>query len=243
MRKDTITRIKNTLKFYLSMNSLKDVPRTGWLDWNVKREHIESVPDHVYGTIQLAYAIWSEFEVPVNIDRVIAMLAFHETEETIFGDMPLVHELKQYKSTMGKIAVDSLTAKMTQKDYIRSLITEFEEKKTPEAKFAKYIDKLECDIQSKIYDEENTVDLNHQENNPSAHVPLVVKLLSEGRSFSEMWMEFGRDVYHYPCEFEDISKYAEKNNLHDLKNDHIGKIKSRVKAYVAAAKNRGNTNG
>ena len=94
MEKTELEKIKSVLEFYLSMISLKDVPRTGWLDWNVKRERIESVPDHVYGTQQLAYSIWSEFDIPVNIDRVISMLAFHETEEPVIGDIPLVHDLK-----------------------------------------------------------------------------------------------------------------------------------------------------
>ena len=238
MRKNINERIINVLKFYLSMTALKDVSRTGWLAWNVQRERIESVPDHVYGTQQLAYAIWSEFNVPVNIDRVILMLTFHETEEAVIDDIPLIHELRKYKSTMGKIAVASLTTGLSQKDYIRNLIKEFETRKTPEAKFAKYIDKLECDLQSKIYDEENTIDLKSQENNPSAHAALVIKLLNEGKSFSEMWMEFGRETYHYPDVFNRISEYAEVNNLHDIRNNHINKIKSKVKAYVDAVKKR-----
>ena len=232
MEKTKINKIKDALKFYLTMTLLKDVPRTGWLNWNVKRDRIESVADHTFGAQQLAYAIWSEFDIPVNFDRVIAMLSFHETEETVIGDIPLVHDLKKYKKEMGQVAVSSLTEPMTKKDYIRGLIAEFEECKTKEAKFAKFIDKLECDLQSKIYDEECEIDLNDQENNPSAHVELVEKLLGEGKTFSEMWMEFGRGIYNYPEEFNDISTYAEGSNLHEIRENNINESKEKVKTYL-----------
>ena len=121
---------------------------------------------------------------------------------------------------------------MSKNNYIRSLINEFEEQKTLEAKFAKFVDKLECDIQSKIYDEEDTVDLNNQENNESSRLPLVVKLLSEDKTFSEMWMEFGRQTYNYPQEFVSISEYAENHNLHDIMDNTIEKSRNKVKTYL-----------
>jgi len=34
---------KNVIEFYTLCNSLKDTIRTGWKDWNVKRERLESV--------------------------------------------------------------------------------------------------------------------------------------------------------------------------------------------------------
>ena len=151
MKKITVTKITKALDFYLSMTSLKEVERSGWLDWGVKRNRIESVAEHVYGTQQLAYAIWSEFDILVNIDRVIAMLAVHETEEPIIGDISLASDLRKYKKEIGKIATESILDGMKRKSYVQDLIDEFEEGKTPEAKYAKFIDKLECDIQAKLY--------------------------------------------------------------------------------------------
>ena len=227
-------KLSSTLGFYTSTLALKDKPRTGWLDWHVNRERIESVSDHVFGTEQLAFALWSELglEDYVDIDRVIAMLAVHETEEPVIGDIPLVHNLKPYKSEMGKIAVSEITKSLDKKEYIRSLIREFESQSTPEAKLAKYIDKLECDLMSKVYDEEDTVDLNNQADNPSAHVPLVEELLGEGKSFSEMWMGFGRKIYNYPKAIDDLSRYAEGHNLHAMQDEIINEARKKVKVYL-----------
>ena len=46
---------------------------------------------------------------------------------------------------------------------VEELFLEFDAHKTKEAKFAYQCDKLECDIQSKLYDQEGCVDLNQQE--------------------------------------------------------------------------------
>lgn len=54
---------------------------------------------------------------------------------------------------------------MAAKEEITKLILEFVDVKTKEAKFAYQCDKLECDIQSKIYDEQGCVDLMCQEGN------------------------------------------------------------------------------
>ena len=74
---------------------------------------------------------------------------------------------------------------------------------------------MECDIQSKLYDEENCVDLNNQ-NNIALDNNRVKKLLEEGKTWSEMWMEFGREHTSFDKNFESVSIFAEKNNLHEL---------------------------
>lgn len=225
-------KIINVLEYFTCTSELKEISRQGWLDWGIDKNKAEKVASHVCGTQQLAFAIWSEFDVPVNIDRVILMLAFHETDETVIGDIPRIHELRKYKADMAKIAVKSMTENLTKNSYIRDLIKEYEENTSPEAKYAKFIDKLECDLQCKIYGEEVSVDVKNQENNVSAKAPLVIKLIDEGKSFSEMWMEYGRASYNYPQEFNIISEYAEHADLHKIKDEHINKAKEEIKAYL-----------
>lgn len=38
---------QNVLNYYVVCNKLKNVIRTGWKDWKVKRERIESVAEHI----------------------------------------------------------------------------------------------------------------------------------------------------------------------------------------------------
>ena len=46
-----MSREENVVNYYVLCNKLKNVIRTGWVDWNVKRERIESVAEHIYGVL------------------------------------------------------------------------------------------------------------------------------------------------------------------------------------------------
>lgn len=64
---------------------------------------------------------------------------------------------------------------------------EFVDRITNEAKFAYQCDKLKCDLQCRLYDEENCVDLNKQNSNSTFRDSRVQKLLKDKTSWSEMW--------------------------------------------------------
>lgn len=39
---------KRVIDYYVLCNKLKDVVRTGWKYWNVQRERVESVAEHIF---------------------------------------------------------------------------------------------------------------------------------------------------------------------------------------------------
>lgn len=161
----------------------------------------------------LAVAMYSEYKYDINLEKVIWMLAVHELEEIRIGDLTQFQITKEEKIKIGHQAVTDLLASLTIKDQIIGLILEFDERKTKEAIFAHYCDKLECDIQSKLYDEEGCVDLKQQQNNNILNDKLVKKLLSEGKSWSDMWLTFGQIVYGYDDNFLEVSNYVKDNDI------------------------------
>ena len=52
-------KAEKVINYYVICNKLKNVIRTGWKDWNVKRDRIESVAEHIYGVQMLAIAMKS----------------------------------------------------------------------------------------------------------------------------------------------------------------------------------------
>ena len=82
--------------------------------------------------------------------------------------------------------------------------------------FAHHCDKLECDLQAKLYDEENCVDLNNQEGNKTFHDSRVQSLLNEGKSWSDMWLSFGQMSYNYDDNFIKVSNYAKEHNIKNM---------------------------
>ena len=99
------------------------------------------------------------------------------------------------------------------KEEIISLILEFDERQTKEAIFAFQCDKLECDIQCKIYDEEKCVDLNEQEGNSTFKNKQVQQLLKTEKTWSGMWIKFGQERYNYDTNFKKVSEYVNNNNI------------------------------
>lgn len=208
-----MSKARNVVRYYVLCNKLKNVIRTGWKDWHVKRERLESVAEHIYGVQMLALAMQSTYGYDVDIMKVILMLAVHELEEIEIGDLTQFQISKEDKIKIGHEAVNNVLKDLLNKEQIMNLVLEFDERKTKEASFAHFCDKLECDIQSKLYDEEGCVDLNDQEGNVTMDDSRVQELLKNGESWSEMWLMFGQKVYNYDENFKEVSNYVKENNI------------------------------
>ena len=207
-----MSKEENVIKYYVICNKLKNIIRTGWIDWNVKAERLESVAEHIYGTQMLAIAILSEYEEykDLNKMKIIFMLAIHELGETIIGDLTQFQITKEEKQKLEHEAVRNILKNLLTGEEINKLFIEFDEHKTKESKFAYMCDKLECDIQSKLYEE--YVDLNKQENNKTFKNKEVQELLKEN-SWSTMWLKFGQNHYPYDKNFMKISNFVIENDI------------------------------
>ena len=201
------------LNHYVLCNKLKNVIRTGWKDWNVQKERVESIAEHVFGVQMLAIAMKSEYQYDINIMKVIYMLAIHELGESVIGDLTQFQITKQEKEKIEHEAVHKILSKLLDGDQIEELFLEFDSHRTKEAMFAYQCDKLECDLQCKLYDEEGCVDLNNQQENSTFKNEKVQELLKNGSSWSTMWLKFGQSSYPYDDNFKAISNYAMNNNI------------------------------
>ena len=212
-------KIKNVLNYYLLTSKLKDTIRSGWKMWNVKKDRLESVAEHVYGTCMLATAIWSETLPPINLAEVLMTLAIHETEEIVIGDLTPFDKGYNDKKIKGEQAIKEVFKDLIAKEVFETLIKNFDEQSTPEAIFAYKCDKLECDLQAKIYDEAGVIKLE----NASEKVQKderIKKLQARGvKKASTFFLYFDRpNLQKFVKDdeqdiFIEISKYIEKNRL------------------------------
>lgn len=208
-----MTKEENIIRYYVLCNKLKNIIRTGWKDWKVKRERLESIAEHIYGVQMLAIAMYSEYQYDIDLSKVLYMLAIHELEEIYIGDLTLFQITKEEKEKLGHEAIQKVLGNLLLKEEIISLILEFDERQTKEAIFAFQCDKLECDIQCKIYDEEKCVDLNEQEGNSTFKNKQVQQLLKTEKTWSGMWIKFGQERYNYDTNFKKVSEYVNNNNI------------------------------
>ncbi len=223
-----MTNNKNNtiLRFYLLTTTLKNKIRQGSIYWNVTSNRRESIAEHVYDTCMLAIAIDSEYDLKIDIKKVIEMLAIHELEEIIIGDItPFDNVSNEEKLKIGKKAVLDILNGMKKEQEYTKLTDEFNSRETKEAKFAYLCDKLDFDLQMKLYSDQGYINLDTKSNSPVFRNKRVQNILKNGAtSAPEVFYNYDVDKYiNYP-EFKRLLDYAYSNNLNDLLNNYLKNI-------------------
>ena len=206
---ETVTAI------FALMHKLRNTRRKGWYDKNIQRKRVESVADHIYGCQMLAYAMKSEFDYDVDINKVILMLAVHEIGETIIGDLTPEDMPGKLKSEYERQAVKELLDLIPNSDLLKDLFEEFENKETKEAKFAYQIDKAECDLQARLYEQDGSFENNYQR-----------------YSFTKNWVDFDRGRIPFDDNFDNLLEFITDNDM-TVKERSNNKIQNVISFYTS----------
>ena len=118
---------------------LKNVLRAGWVRAGI--ESPESVAAHSWGMSMLALKLSPK---ELDLARVLSLCIVHDIPEVRVGD------LTPHDDTSTK-AEDELNAMKEMAPEWVGLFEEYEQGKTPEAKFVKQLDKLDMALQAEIY--------------------------------------------------------------------------------------------
>lgn len=210
-------KLESTLRFYILATQLKYKIRSGWdkNHWNVRKDRIESIAEHVYGTCILALAIYSEFETKIDMAKVIKMLVLHEIGEVIIGDItPYDNITKKEKSEMEHEAMQNILGDLIKKEEYYALLLEFDERKTKEAIFAYHCDKLEADIQCKVYQDMGCHNsINKQKNNVVFKNQNIQHLMQSGAKLPfDLWYENDKVLYYDDEVFLKFLDFVKENN-------------------------------
>ena len=144
-----INLINSELQAYQTIMKLKNLFRQGWLKRNIPKEACESVADHSFGTAILAILITPEH---LNKSKVISMMLLHEAGEALIGDIiPQDNISPEQKRSMESHAVHSIFSQLDKGNELINLWQEFETGTTPEAIFARDLDKFEMAMQANFY--------------------------------------------------------------------------------------------
>lgn len=136
-------RLSAQFDFLNEADRLKSVLRGTTLCDGSRRENSGEHSWHIalYALILQEHAI-----APVNIDRVIRMLLIHDLVEIDAGDNPIHgdHDLAEM-ARIERLAADRLFGMLPpdQRDSLRALWEEFEAAETPDAVFAKSLDRVQ----------------------------------------------------------------------------------------------------
>lgn len=214
-------KLKNSMRFYMLATQLKYKIRSGWdkSHWNVSKDRVESIAEHVYGTCILALSIDSEFKTNLDINKVIKMLVLHELGEVIIGDItPFDNITPEEKMKKEHEAMREVIGDLVNQEEFLSLLFEFDEKKTKEAIFAHHCDKLEADIQAKVYQDMGWQHpLDEQENNVVFKSNKVQQMVKDGAQTAfDIWYEWDKSLYYDDEDFARLLDYVRTINTQEL---------------------------
>lgn len=196
---------KNIIKFYMLANSLKNKIRTGWLEVDIKKERKESVAEHIYGCLMLAIVIDSEYNLNLDMFKVLKMLSLHELEEILMGDLTLRAEISlNDKINIGKKCVHDVVKGLIKASEIEKLLDEFNERKTKESLFCYHIDKIECDFQAKLYDLEGVFESEKAKEDLPFFGDRAKEIERLSNCASDFWIEYDKPKFENDEIFKEL---------------------------------------
>ena len=227
-------KYESAMRFYLLATQLKYAIRSGWNDkhWNVDEKLRERTGSHIYGTCILAISLASEFELDIDLDKVLKMLILHEIGEVIIGDITPADGIPpEEKMRIEHEAIVKVVGDLASKDEIISLLFEFDDKKTPEAKFAYCCDKFDAVAQAKVYEdigampkllnENGDISISQEKNNVILNISKIRDMVENGaNTVFDIWYMSNKenfsddDVFAQMLEFLksiDTNKFTKEN--------------------------------
>jgi 5'-deoxynucleotidase YfbR-like HD superfamily hydrolase len=120
---------------------------------------------------------------------------------------------KAEKEKIEHEAVHNILKDLIDGEEVEKIFLEYDEHKTKESIFAYQCDKLECDLQCKLYDEEKCVIVDKEKYTKNVDDETVIKLFEQNNSWSDMWIKFSQLKYNYDKNFMAVSNYALKHKI------------------------------
>ena len=149
--------LKKILKVFLTLQWAKELPRQGFIALGFKRNEADSVAAHSWTTAILTYFLSTQMNkgLPagrqVDLDKAIKMALFHDMAETIVGDVGTFVK-GMAKGAFAPIEEEGLKWLVgglpTEKEIV-SLVSEYSQRKTLEARLVKVADNLDALAQAK----------------------------------------------------------------------------------------------
>ena len=143
MKKEEGGRLEKQLSFILELDREKNIFRQTHLSHHGRRENDA---EHAWHMAIMAYLLREYADEPVDIAKTMLMILIHDVVEIDAGDTYAYDtEGKKTQAEREKKAADRLFGLLPedQGKELRALFEEFEERKTPEARFAAAMDNFQ----------------------------------------------------------------------------------------------------
>ena len=229
--------MNNQAKLFWIFDMLGDMERTGPILWQVDRQRLEDIKDHVFDMITIDRLLAPYLPMHINHERIIELALVHDLEEVITGDITIFEGISiEEKRRVTNIAREYLINTFGNIIPLKKLYSEYDNVSSIESKICHMYDKIQSIITFAKYDAENEIDID----NPKIirilrELPLIIEGKNAGKKLSEIFYDYHIKSVNFSE--EEIQRYkidtAEALSISQV-------IKSFVKSIMSTAKDINN---
>lgn len=234
---------ESEVKLFMLFDILGDTVRSGMLQWQIERDRLEDVKNHILDLILIAKILEKHLPSYIDMDKVIEYIIVHDLPEAITGDITKFEGVSDEEiDRVTRLAIEYIIEHFNDIMDFATLIPAYEEKRDIESKIVKMIDKVHSATTFIKYQTEKNIDMNKPTIMHSLrYLSFVDEKIKEGYDLADIFYEFhikavsfnDEELIKYNISREDADKivfaikgfadelYKQKlnNTLFNFKND------------------------
>ena len=183
---------KNDVKLFMVFDILGDTERTGPNLWQINRFRLEDIKDHILDLTLIARILKKYLPEHIDYDKINDYILCHDLPEAITGDITKFEGVSEEEITrVTTIAINYLSEQFKDVMDLKTILTNYEEKKDLESKIVNMIDKVHSSTTFIKYQSEQDIDMN----DPNIikelrNHPFVVEKINQGYDLADIFFEF-----------------------------------------------------
>ncbi|MHA1917481.1 MAG: HD domain-containing protein [Candidatus Ranarchaeia archaeon] len=158
---------ENLIETLIELNTLKELPRTGWILRGIPKSECESIAEHTASLMWLALMaiplLEKEYEnnkiIKIDGRKILEMTLIHDIPEVRIGDIDrqgaisFGPEFKKMKKKGENLIFETLVSEIspTTENHLIEVWNEYRKKETLESRFVDQLDHIDAAIQALTY--------------------------------------------------------------------------------------------
>lgn len=216
---------ESEVKLFMLFDILGDTVRSGMLQWQIERDRLEDVKNHILDLILIAKILEKYLPSYIDMNKVIEYIIVHDLPEAITGDITKFEGISDEEiDRVTKLAIEYIIEHFNSIMDFATLIPAYEEKRDIESKIVKMIDKVHSATTFIKYQAERNIDMNKPTIMDSLRYhPFVDEKIKEGYDLADIFYEFHIKAVSFND--EELKKY-------NISREDADKIVFAIKSFA-----------
>ena len=180
------------VRLFMIFDILGDTQRTGPLLWQIERNRLEDVKNHILDLLLIARFLRKHLPENIDFNKICDYIICHDLPEAITGDITKFEGVSDEEiKRVTKLAIDYLANEFDDVLDFSTILNNYENRVDIESKIVHMIDKVHSSTTFIKYQSEKNIDMDDPRIIPNLrNHPFVVKKIAEGKDLADIFFEF-----------------------------------------------------